>query len=142
MSTTPQSTTPRTDAARGFYDMDTAVSAEDMEQLETELTEVKANFKEERTFLVAEIKELNAEVERLKKDNSDMGTWVGCKMLQPEWDSFKKSLEIIDHWQARAEKAEADTARMDWLEKESPEDWGIRSINRATIDAAMKESSK
>ena len=36
----------------------------------------------------------------------------------------------------------ADTARMDWLEKESPEDWGIRSINRAAIDAAMKESSK
>ena len=150
--------------------MDTAVSAEDMEQLETELTEVKANFKEERTFLVAEIKELNAEVERLKKDNSDMGTWVGCKMLQPEWDSFKKSLEVIEHWKTRAElaeasaklweadalryanntefwktraeKAEADTARMDWLEKESPEDWGIRSINRATIDAAMKESSK
>ena len=30
-------TTPRTDAARGFHDMDTAVSAEDMAQLETEL---------------------------------------------------------------------------------------------------------
>ena len=170
MSTTPQSTTPRTDAARGFHDMDTAVSAEDMAQLETELAEAKASFKEERTFLIAEIKELNAEVERLKKDNSDMGTWVGCKMLQPEWDSFKKSLEVIEHWKTRAElaeasaklweadalryanntefwktraeKAEADTARMDWLEKESPEDWGIRSINRATIDAAMKESSK
>jgi hypothetical protein len=36
----------------------------------------------------------------------------------------------------------ADTVRMDWLEKESPEDWGIRSINRATIDAAMKEANK
>lgn len=36
----------------------------------------------------------------------------------------------------------ADTARMDWLEKESPEDWGIRSINRASIDAAMKEANK
>ena len=108
MSTTPQSTTPRTDAARGFYDMDTAVSAEDMEQLETELTEVKANFKEERTFLVAEIKELNTEVERLKKDTSDMGAWVGSKMLQPEWDSFKQSLEVIEHWKTRAEKAEAE----------------------------------
>ena len=51
------STTPRTDAARGFHDMDTAVSAEDMAQLETELTEAKANFKEERTFRIAEIKE-------------------------------------------------------------------------------------
>ena len=101
------STTPRTDAARGFHDMDTAVSAEDMAQLETELTEAKANFKEERTFLIAEIKELNTEVERLKKDTSDMGAWVGSKMLQPEWDSFKQSLEVIEHWKTRAELAEA-----------------------------------
>ena len=36
----------------------------------------------------------------------------------------------------------ADTARMDWLEKESPEDWGIRSIDRASIDKAMKEAIK
>jgi hypothetical protein len=36
----------------------------------------------------------------------------------------------------------ADTARMDWLEKEALEDWGIRSIDRASIDAAMKEASK
>ena len=51
------STPPRTDAARGFHDMDTAVSAEDMAQLETEFTEAKASFKEERRFLIAEIKE-------------------------------------------------------------------------------------
>ena len=36
----------------------------------------------------------------------------------------------------------ADTARMDWLEKESPEDWGIRSIDRDAIDAAMKEANQ
>jgi len=36
----------------------------------------------------------------------------------------------------------ADTARMDWLEKEALEDWRIRSINRASIDKAMKEASK
>jgi acyl-CoA hydrolase len=36
----------------------------------------------------------------------------------------------------------ADTVRMDWLEKESPEDWGIWSIDRATIDKAMKEGIK
>ena len=41
MSTIPQSTTPRTDAARGFHDMDTAVSAEDMAKLETELAAAK-----------------------------------------------------------------------------------------------------
>ena len=36
----------------------------------------------------------------------------------------------------------ADTARMNWLEKEALEDWGIRSINRDAIDKAMKEASK
>jgi hypothetical protein len=36
----------------------------------------------------------------------------------------------------------ADTARMDWLEKEALEDWRIRSINRASIDKAMKEAIK
>jgi hypothetical protein len=36
----------------------------------------------------------------------------------------------------------ADTARMDWLEKEALEDWGIRSITRDAIDAAMKKASK
>jgi hypothetical protein len=121
------STTPRTDEQILAYrteDGSELVHASFARQLETELAH------------------LNDEMERLKKDNLNMGHWIGYKMYEPEWNSFKKSLEIIDHWQARAEKAEADTARMDWLEKESPEDWGIRSINRATIDAAMKESSK
>ena len=36
----------------------------------------------------------------------------------------------------------ADTARMDWLEKEALEDWRIRSINRASIDKAMKGAIK
>jgi hypothetical protein len=36
----------------------------------------------------------------------------------------------------------ADTARMDWLEKEALKDWRIRSINRATIDKAMKGAIK
>jgi hypothetical protein len=36
----------------------------------------------------------------------------------------------------------ADTARLNWLEKEALEDWGIRSIDRATIDKAMKEAIK
>lgn len=54
---------------------------------------------------------------------------------------MKKLLEIIDHWKARAEKAEADTARLDWLEKEAlQQDWGPWSMNRASIDAAIKES--
>ena len=54
-----------------------------------------------------------------------------------------RTLEIkLAVMQARAEKAEADTARLDWLEKEALEDWGIWSIDRAAIDAAMKEASK
>jgi hypothetical protein len=41
-----------------------------------------------------------------------MGTWVGSKMLQPEWDSFKQSLEVIEYWKTRAEKAEAELKEM------------------------------
>lgn len=51
--------------------------------------------------------------------------------------SFKEQIQkMVDN------RLAADTARMDWIEKEALEDWGIRSINRATIDAAMKEDSK
>jgi hypothetical protein len=57
--------------------------------------------------LETELAHLNDEVERLKKDNLDMGHWIGSKMYEPEWDSFKKSLEIIDHWKARVKKTEA-----------------------------------
>lgn len=57
--------------------------------------------------LLREHENLRDEVERLKKDNINMSAWIGSKMYEPEWNSFKKSLEIIDHWQARAEKAEA-----------------------------------
>lgn len=46
------STTPRTDAARGFHDMDTAVSDEDMAQLETELIYLR----EENKLLKAAIR--------------------------------------------------------------------------------------
>ena len=116
------------------------------------------------------LRELETEVERLKKDQIECGNWIGNKMLQPEWDSFKKSLEVINHWKTRAEKAEeqfkilnetmqhvtvmydnamvraekvsVDTGRLDWLEREALEDWGIRSIDRASIDTAMKEDSK
>jgi hypothetical protein len=37
----------------------------------------------------------------------------------------------------------ADTTRLDWLEKEAlQQDWGPWSMDRASIDAAMKEASK
>jgi hypothetical protein len=86
------STTPRTDEQILAYrteDGSELVHASFARQLETELAH------------------LNDEMERLKKDNLDMGHWIGSKMYEPEWNSFKKSLEVIDHWQARAEKAES-----------------------------------
>lgn len=97
---------------------------------------------------------IKLDVERLKKDNSDMGTWIGAKMYEPEWDSFKKSLEVIDHWKTRAEKAEADTARLDWLLARNVSFtisyqvangggvWVATYRDRAAIDTAMKEDSK
>ena len=58
------------------------------------------------------LRELETEVERLKKDQIECGNWIGNKMLQPEWDSFKKSLEVINHWKTRAEKAEVEVERL------------------------------
>ena len=56
---------------------------------------------------------------------------------------FARQLEReLAAMKARAEKAEADTARLNWIKKEALEDWGIRSITRDAIDAAMKEASK
>jgi hypothetical protein len=86
------STTPRTDDAKEQYltgKMGIYGVLDETRRLETELAH------------------LNDEVERLKKDNLDMGHWIGSKMYEPEWDSFKKSLEIIDHWKARVKKTEA-----------------------------------
>jgi len=85
------STTPRTDEQ--VFDWTTedgsdVVFASFARQLETELAH------------------LNDEVDRLKKDNLDMGHWIGSKMYEPEWNSFKKSLEVINHWKTRAEEAE------------------------------------
>lgn len=61
----------------------------------------------------AECIALRAEVERLKKDNMDFAQWIACKMMQPEWDSFKKSMEVVDHWKSRAERAEAELAKVE-----------------------------
>jgi hypothetical protein len=91
------STTPRTDDAKEQYltgKMGIYGVLDEARKLETELAH------------------LRAEVERLKKDNEDFCSWIACKMLKPEWDSFKKSAEVIDHWKARAKKAEAELAAM------------------------------
>ena len=66
--------------------------------------------------------------------STEEATQQAAKMLI---DAFDEQIQkMVDA------RLAADTVRMDWLEKEALEDWGIRSINRAAIDAAMKESSK
>ena len=106
------STTPRTDAAYFKQGATMYDLAGESKKLETELAAMTAR---------AELAEASAKL------------W--------EADALRYA-NNTEFWQARAEKAEADTARMDWLEKESPEDWGIRSITRDAIDAAMKEASQ
>jgi len=81
------------------------------------------------------------------------------KMLDKRVASIKSELEkmvLIAGLKAdsnvelrmRAEKAEADTARLDWLETTNGSNWAAMSLNdgnwitRATIDAAMKEASQ
>jgi hypothetical protein len=102
--------------------------------------------------LETELAHLNDEVERLKKDNLDMGHWIGSKMYEPEWDSFKKSLEIIDHWKARVKKTEAaldvmttELGKM-FLSAAERADRNVelrRRAEKAEAElAAMKEASK
>jgi hypothetical protein len=94
------STTPRTDAARGFYDMDTAVSAEDMAQLETEFTEAKASFKEERQFLIAEIKEQMRELARLR---TDLERFTGHGLLDCHAICDQRDAAVAERDRLRAE---------------------------------------
>jgi len=75
------------------------------------------------------------------------GRMICGEGLSTEEATQEAAKMLIDAFEERIEKmvdarVAADTARMDWLEKESPEDWGIRSINRATIDKAMKDANK
>ena len=85
----------------------------------------------------------NREVLRITHD----GRMICGEGLSTEEATQQAAKMLIDAFEERIEKMvdnrlAADTARMDWLEKESPEDWGIRSIDRATIDKAMKEAIK
>ena len=66
--------------------------------------------------------------------STEEATQQAAKMLI---DAFDEQIQkMVDA------RVAADTARMDWLEKEALEDWRIRSINRASIDKAMKEAIK
>jgi hypothetical protein len=65
------------------------------EKSEAELTEAKANFKEERTFLISAIKELNAERDRLRALSDQLS------------DNLSAVGAAYNAEKARAEKAEA-----------------------------------
>ena len=75
----------------------------------------------------------------------------GATMYDLAGESKKLETELAA-MTARAEKAEADTARLDWLEKRGPWDswngFGEQGVTlttsnvRAAIDLAMKEASK
>ena len=94
-------------------------------------------------MITPEIGALGREVLRITGDgrmikgeglSTEEATQEAAKLLI---EAFEKQIKaMVDA------RLAADTARMDWLEKESPEDWGIWSIDRASIDKAMKEASK
>jgi len=141
------STTPRTDAARGFHDMDTAVSAEDMAQLETELAAANE---------CVAISNRSADDQMHQKREAQRAL-AATSLIAEKWEADAlRYAKNAEYWQARAEKAEADTARLDWLGKasyakfyEGPCVWRINGDEktegdtlRDAIDAAMKETSK
>lgn len=85
----------------------------------------------------------NREVLRITHD----GRMICGEHLSTEEATQQAAKMLIDAFEEQIQKmvdarVAADTVRMDWLEKESPEDWGIRSITRDAIDASKKEASK
>ena len=120
------SDTPRTDAAyfkqgATMYDL-----AGESKKLERELAAAKAECDLNRTRIASLFW------------SGALDKYTGCDVQK--W-AAEYTVELAA-MTARAEKAEADTARMDWLEKESPEDWCIRSITRDAIDAALAETKE
>jgi len=137
------SATPRTDAAvrltigAGFNMVYPSFARE----LENELAEMSsiAEKWEDDALRYAR----NAEYWQTRAEKAE----AELARLRAQNDQFSDNLSAVgkayNAEKDRAEKAEADTARMDWLEKEAlQQDWGPWSMDRASIDAAMKEASK
>ena len=94
---------------------------------------------DQRDAAVAECDRLRAEVERLKKQIKDDNRSYGCELRDPNGTIWEQAAKDY----ARAERAEADKARLDWLESPAGFDWQWNSahsviVRRAAIDAAMK----
>lgn len=164
--TTSPAKTPRTDAAwaASFSPERANFSVRDeCEKLETELAAAQAerdlaitrvasilwsgaidkhtcgDVQQWVTDYTAELARLRAEVERLTKQIKDDNRSYGCELRDPNGTIWEQAAKDY----ARAERAEADKARLDWLESPAGFDWQWNSahsviVRRAAIDAAMK----
>jgi hypothetical protein len=102
------STTPRTDAARGFHDMETAVDAEEMAKLETELAEARAEAQKsagEWATLMSDVHDYFADekADRSRGRVTLLLTLLGSLRTQR------------DEARAEVERLREDKARLDWL---------------------------
>ena len=150
--------TPRTDAATFNADTYTGdrkvVDPDDMAEIERELTDAKAEFERLANPCgwphCEPAKADAAELTRLRAENDEMRVQLEANKLKGGGCQCSDD-EACAHVR-RAEKAEADTARLDWLGKssyakfyEGPCVWRINGDEktngdtlREAIDAAMK----
>ena len=63
--------------------------------------------RQRRRLYLNHARTLERELQAKDAETMHMLHWIGNKMLEPEWDSFKKSIEVADHWKARASTATA-----------------------------------
>jgi hypothetical protein len=152
------STTPRTDEVydRRFAPEKTGITGHELsKQLEIKLAAAKLEADGEARWALeylARAERAEAEVERLNKRIKDDNRSYGCELRDPYgtiWEQAAKD-------GARAEKAEADTARLDWLDENMDYSGGGSGgtytfftpvdvecgMLRDAIDAAMKEGIK
>ena len=107
----------------------------EVERWQAEAAEMSA----QRSHNANQAGRLRAEVERLKQQIKDDNRSYGCELRDPNGTIWEQAAKDY----ARAERAEADKARLDWLESPAGFDWQWNSahsviVRRAAIDAAMK----
>jgi chromosome segregation ATPase len=145
------STTPRTDAARGFHDMETAVDAEEMAKLETELAEARAKLADEQTRSAYannqsktladvvmrqtdEINGLRAEVQKSAGEWATLMSDVHDYFADEKADRSRGRVTLLltllgslrsqrDEARAEVERLREDKARLDWMESAGPGVW-------------------
>ena len=126
------SPTPRTDAARGFHDMDTAVSAEDMAQLETELAAAKLDAEDQAKWALWYLARAEKAETQLAVLEADFE-----KLALSAAQAADRNVEL----RFRAEKAEAKiiTARSALSRIANSDYRGNRSTESQIAFAALEE---